>query len=81
MTCLEKQILEVGRYLLQPLNNQLKVHCHENGNPLNPALEFQTDTLQIVVGPLSGAAYSLHNDIDCFNCDDLTTEEEMAQLG
>jgi hypothetical protein len=81
MTCLENQLLEVGWYLLQPLNNQLKVHCHENGNPLNPALEFQTDTLQIVVGPLSGAAYSLHNDIDCFNCDDLTTEEEMAQLG
>jgi hypothetical protein len=81
MTCLEKQLLEVGRYLLQPLNDQLKVHCHENGIPFNPALEFRTDTLQIVVGPLNGAAYSRHNDIDCFNCDDLTTEEEMSQLG
>jgi hypothetical protein len=47
----------------------------------NAALEFWTNTLQIVVGPLNGAAYSLHNNIDCFNCNDLTTEEEMAQLG
>jgi hypothetical protein len=81
MTCLEKQILEVRQYLLQPLNDQLKVHCHKNGIPFNAALEFQTNTLQIVVGLLNGAGYSLHNNIYCFNCNDLTTEEEMAQLG
>ena len=49
MTSTEKQILEIGRYLLQPLNDHLKVHCMENGIPFNPALEFRTDTLQIVI--------------------------------
>ena len=81
MTTTEKQILEIGQYLLQPLNDRLKVHCMENGIPFNPALEFRADTLQIVIGSLNGAAYRVHNDIDCFNCDDLTPEEEMAHIG
>lgn len=81
LTPLEKQVLEVWRYLLWPLNDQLKVHCIRNGLTFNPAMENIPDTLQQVGGPLNGAAYKVHNDIYCFNCDDLTPDKETAHLG